>query len=191
MLLLPKELTSISLPGLNLDPPNTSSIYSSSPDSQGLVWLLLASHQRVHGWVKQIKVSKYSSIWVVSIKLFKGKVSLGSCSKWVLIPKKLHEVQLEESNHGSYVNTKEPWFYKETLVKIGWRTWRMGLKLINKEKEKMTLNKVQMNQEKASKGIPKKPSKKGGPSPMGSPWKKNGDKAPSFLGRKVRTKFPW
>ena len=22
-------------------------------------------------------------------------------------------------NHGSYVNTKEPWFYKETLVKIG------------------------------------------------------------------------
>jgi len=49
----------------------------------------------------------------------------------------------------------------------------MGLKPINKEKEKMTLNKVQMNQEKASKeslkGISKKPSKKGGSSPMGPP----------------------
>ena len=35
----------------------SSKYYSSSPDSQGLVWLLLASHQRVHRCVKQIKVS--------------------------------------------------------------------------------------------------------------------------------------
>ena len=36
----------------------------------------------------------------------------------MLIPKKSQQqAQLEELDHGPYVNTKDPFFYKDTLVK--------------------------------------------------------------------------